>query len=40
LLRELGIPASSVRQPVRVRIEVRPGSKAEFLPLMLQVPCR
>ena len=40
LLRELGIPASSVRQPVRVRIEVRPGSKTESLPLMLQVPCR
>lgn len=40
LLLELGIPASSLRPPVRVRIEVRPGSKTESLPLVLQVPCR
>jgi hypothetical protein len=39
LLSELGIPTSSVRPPVRVRIEVRPGSKTESLPLVLQVPC-
>jgi hypothetical protein len=40
LLRELGIPTTSLRPPVRVRIEVRPGSKTESLPLVLQVPCR
>lgn len=40
LLAELGISSSSLRPPVRVRIEVRPGSKTESLPLVLQVPCR
>lgn len=40
LLMELGIPSSSLRPPVRVRIEVRPGSKTESLPLLIQVPCR
>jgi hypothetical protein len=39
LLSELGIPTSSVHPPVRVRIEVRPGSKTESLPLVLRVPC-
>jgi hypothetical protein len=40
LLVELGIPSTSLHPPVRVRIEVRPGSKTESLPLVLQVPCR
>jgi hypothetical protein len=40
LLGELGIPASSMTPPVRVRIEVRPGSKTNSLPLVLPVPCR
>ena len=40
LLLELGIPPSSLHTPVRLRIEVRPGSKTESLPLLLQVPCR
>lgn len=40
LLWELGLPASLVRPPIRVRIEVRPGSKIESLPLVLPVPCR
>ena len=39
LLRELGITPSSVRPPVRVRVEVRPGSKTESLPLVLPLPC-
>jgi hypothetical protein len=40
LLNELGILAGSLRPPVRVRIEVRPGSKTESLPLVLPLPCR
>ncbi len=40
LLGEVDIPVSSVRPPVRVRIEVRPGSKTESLLLVLPVPCR
>jgi hypothetical protein len=40
LLRELGMPASSVAPLVQVRIEVRPGSRTESLPLVLPIPCR
>jgi hypothetical protein len=39
LLQELGITANSLHPPVRVRIEVRPGSKTESLPLVIPVSC-
>lgn len=40
LLRELGIDPATVSGPVKIRLEPRPGSHLEDLPLALEAPCQ
>jgi hypothetical protein len=40
LLRELGVDPTAVSGSVKIRLEVRPNSHLEDLPLALEAPCR